>query len=186
MKLPNYPDFKILELSDKDTIESFAGRFPTSSDYYFPGWWSWDTESKTLISQLNGNLVTKRVDYLKGTFFYSFLGTSKVEETASLLVDRARSEGISEELKLILGVTVERFQDKSDWNVVEDPENHDYLLLVEKICGMKGGNLHSKRRKVNRFIELQCDSYCCRFTGFNFTKRSIRAMEALEQYNWKR
>lgn len=151
--IPLFPNFKPLELTDKIEITNFTKHFPSTSDYYFAGWWAWDVENLTQVSWLNGNLVARRIDYTTGNPFYSFLGVNKVEETANLLIDQAKNEGISEELKLIIGLTIEKFEDKDDWNVLEDPENNDYLLVVEKICTMQGSDLHSKRKKVNSFVE---------------------------------
>ena len=64
--IPQFPEFKSLELSDKKDIESFTKRFPPYSDFNFVSMWSWDIKEEIRISQLNGNLVVRFTDYLTG------------------------------------------------------------------------------------------------------------------------
>ncbi len=99
--IPNFPDFKPIELNDKDEIESFTKKFAPYSDFNFASMWSWDVKEEMRVSQLNGNLVVRFTDYLTGEPFYSFLGSNKPTETADALLTLAEKEGIPLHLKLV-------------------------------------------------------------------------------------
>lgn len=72
--IPEFPQFKVLELSDKGDIEVFTKKFPPYSDFNFVSMWSWDIKGDMRISQLNDNLVVRFTDYLTGNPFFSFFG----------------------------------------------------------------------------------------------------------------
>ena len=70
--IPEFPEFKKLELSDKEEVEKITSKFPPYSDFNFVSMWSWNIENKIWISQLYGNLVVHFTDYLTdGTFLSS-------------------------------------------------------------------------------------------------------------------
>lgn len=85
--IPEFPEFKKLELSDKKDIEQFTSKFPPYSDFNFVSMWSWDIKGEMRVSQLNDNLVVRFTDYLTGEPFYSFLGNNKVNDTAEKLLE---------------------------------------------------------------------------------------------------
>src|SRR3989344_4278099 len=99
--LPEFPKFKNLELSDKEAIEKITHKFPPYSDFNFVSMWSWDVKGEMRVSTLHGNLVVRFTDYLTGQPFYSFLGDSKVNETAEALLQLSKEEGLKAELKLV-------------------------------------------------------------------------------------
>ena len=99
--IPKFPDFKKLELSDKDIVEDFVSKYPPYSDFNFISLWAWDTDSKRMISELNNNLVVYFTDYLSGEPFISFIGTNKVERTSQELITYAQSLGIDPKLRFI-------------------------------------------------------------------------------------
>ena len=80
--IPEFPEFKKLELSDKEDVEAFTKKFPPYSDFNFVSMWSWDIKGEMRLSILNGNLVVRFTDYITGDPFYSFLGNNKTNETA--------------------------------------------------------------------------------------------------------
>ena len=72
--IPGFPEFKKLELSNKEEIENFTSKFPPYSDFNFISMWCWDIKGETRISKFNNNLVVRFTDYLKGNPFFSFFG----------------------------------------------------------------------------------------------------------------
>ena len=44
--LPEFPQFKKLELSDKEEVEKFTSKFPPYSDFNFVSMWSWDIKGE--------------------------------------------------------------------------------------------------------------------------------------------
>lgn len=44
--IPKFPEFKKLELSNKEEIENFTSKFPPYSDFNFVSMWCWDFRYK--------------------------------------------------------------------------------------------------------------------------------------------
>lgn len=55
--IPEFPEFKKLELSDEEKIEKITKKFPPYSDFNFVSMWSWNIYNTVTISQLKKNLV---------------------------------------------------------------------------------------------------------------------------------
>ncbi len=150
--IPQFPEFKKLELSDKEDVEKFTSKFTPTSDFNFAGTWSWDVREQMQISQLNGNYVVRFIDYLSGTPFYTFLGINEVADTAKKLLDLSEKEGLKAELKLIPEYMIENF-DTSVFKIEEDRDNFDYIYNLEELKEMKGGKYKKKRNLLSSFCK---------------------------------
>src|SRR5262245_9186402 len=131
-KLPTFPLFEHLELAHKDALQAIANQFPSYSDFNFISLFTWDIEGEVLVSSLNNNLIVKFTDYLDKSNFYSFLGTNKANETAKALIEYAKSNGDKSELKLVPHSVASQIS-KQQFEIVEDRDNHDYLLSIEDL-----------------------------------------------------
>ncbi len=148
--IPEFPEFKKLELSDKADVEAFTHKYPPYSDFNFVSMYSWNVQEKMEISQLNGNLVVKFTDYLTGEPFFSFLGNNKTTETAKSLLDLSSENGFAAKLKLIPEISLEGL-DKEKFLIEEDLDNHDYILSTKDMASMEGSDFSKKRNVVSKF-----------------------------------
>ncbi len=80
--IPQFPDFKHVEVDDREAVEAHTHRYEPYSDFNFTSLWAWDTSGERMISELNGNLVVRFTDYSTHEPFLSFLGDSQTEHTA--------------------------------------------------------------------------------------------------------
>ena len=149
--IPQFPEFKKLELTDKKDIESFTKRFPPYSDFNFASMWGWDTKGDMLVSQLNNNLVVCFTDYLTGEPFYSFLGDNEINDTAEKLISFSKEQSFPAHLKLIPEVSANGL-DRERFIVTEDRNNFDYMLAVESLKPHDGTlrPLSSRRKLINK------------------------------------
>ena len=150
--LPKFPSFKRLELSDKADIEKITNQFPPYSDFNFTSLWCWDTHDQILISELHNNLVVKFTDYQSLEPFYSFIGINDVDNTVVNLLNLAKKEEISMQIKLLPEETI-KFIDKTKFQIEEDIDNFDYILPIQNLSTYAGKKLGPKRNFVNRFIK---------------------------------
>jgi uncharacterized protein len=150
--IPQFPDFKKLELSDKDDVEKFTSKYPPYADHNFLGTLSWDVHEKILISQLNGNYVIRFADYSTGEPFYTYLGNNKVNETAKALLDISKKENIKLELKLIPEVSIEGL-DTNIFKIEEDRDNFDYVYDLSLLKDYTGHKFSKKRNAFTAFIK---------------------------------
>jgi len=151
--IPEFPEFKKLELSDKENIEKITSKFPPYSDFNFVSLWSWNTENKIRISILNGNLVVGFTDYLTKKPFLSFIGENKISETASKLITFSKENyGISL-LKLIPGEMV-GILEKSGFGVLPDVDSTDYVYRVDQLKDMHNWTGHQFSKGIEKFLKL--------------------------------
>src|SRR5437016_4527487 len=99
--LPQFPQFKELELSDAGDVQRYTARHAPFSDFNFAGLWSWNIDGSVLLCELNGNLVVRLGDCVTGEVFYSFLGDGSVNETVEALIDLSCRENLQPRLQLV-------------------------------------------------------------------------------------
>lgn len=148
--IPQFPEFKKLELSDKVDVEEFTSKFPPYSDFNFVSMWSWDFKGEMRISQLHENLVVRFTDYVTGEPFYSFIGDSKVDETVESLLELSKKEGLKQELKLVPEDCVKNL-DSKNFKIYEDMDNFDYIYNISELSALKGSKYETHRNLINQF-----------------------------------
>lgn len=150
--IPKFPEFKILELSDKKDVEKLISKYQTYSDFNFAGTWSWDVRDQMKISQLNENYVIRFINYLTGEPFYTFLGDNNVNDTIEKLLEISKKEGLSPILNLVPSDSVKNVDTKI-FKLEEDIDNFDYIYDLEEQKDFKGKKFGIKRREVVNFLK---------------------------------
>ncbi|MES2966229.1 MAG: phosphatidylglycerol lysyltransferase domain-containing protein [Patescibacteria group bacterium] len=154
--LPTFPEFKPLEVTDRDGILDIIKSFSPYSDFDFVSMWSWDYSNMMGVSQLNRNLVIKFSDYITGEYFYSFIGSNKLNETSSELLKHAKENNLLPYLKLVPQIVAHNLNTDS-FLITSDEDNDDYLLETGKLATLEGPDLSSKRRAVSIFTRTHGD-----------------------------
>lgn len=150
--IPVFPEFRPLTLADKPIVETFTAQYEPYSDFNFVSVWTNNIADDIQISNLNGNFVMKFRDYISNEPFYTFLGHSNVNETVSKLLSQAIQEKILRQLKLIPETVIKADPTLfKNFEVIEDIDNHDYIISIPKIKEMKGKHYLTKRRLVRIF-----------------------------------
>lgn len=150
--IPEFPKMKPIELSDREEVEKITKKYPPYSDFNFVSMWSWDIKGEMRISQLNNNLVVRFTDYLTSKAFYSFLGNNKVDETAKVLLELSKKEGLESKLELIPEDSIKNMN-ISKFSIKEERDHFDYILSVKNIFNYPGSDFQRHRNKVRRFIK---------------------------------
>lgn len=155
--IPEFPEFKKLELSDKIDIEKFTLKFPPYSDFNFISMWSWDIAGELRLSVLNKNLVVRFTDYLNSSRFYSFLGDNDQEKTASELIKLAKVEGLETQLKLIPEDLIKDISE-SDFIKNLDRDAFDYIYSVDHLANMHNWAQHTSGKNIRNYHK-SCTNY---------------------------
>jgi len=150
--IPEFPEFKGLELADKEDVEKFTKKFPPYSDFNFVSMWSWDIKGEMGLSVLNNNLVVRFTDYITGKPFYSFLGDNKVNETVEKLLEYSKEKGLNAQLKLVPEESIKGI-DTSKFKVEEDRDNFDYIYDIAALAEFKGSKYQSHRNSIRQFLK---------------------------------
>src|SRR3989344_4189442 len=148
--IPEFPEFKKLELSDKEDVEAFTKKFPPYSDFNFVSMWSWNIKDEIKISQLNNNFVVCFTDYITGEPFCSFLGDNKVNETAEKLIELSKKEGLEPKLKLVPEEAVNGSLEKK-FEAVLDQDTYDYIFSVSHLSKMNNWTKNSSGKNIRNF-----------------------------------
>jgi hypothetical protein len=164
--LPEFPEFKNLELSDREDIEKITMQYAPYSDFNFVSMWSYDNESKMQISQLHGNFVVKFADYETGEPFYTFLGSNETTDTARQLLELSEKENLEPVLKLLPEISVQGI-DQSAFKATEDRDHFDYIMGAEKLANMEVGHIRSHSNFNQRFIDEHGDLISTRILDLN-------------------
>lgn len=149
--IPVFPDFKNIELSDKNEVASFVSELKPYADFNFTNLWSWNTLETRKLSILNNNLVIQFSDYLDNSTFLSFIGDNKLDDTLKCLIEFSKSANADHSLKFITEETVKNVLGK-DIMVEEDTRNHDYVFSPELLATNPGKPFKSKRRAIQKFM----------------------------------
>lgn len=148
--LPQFPQFKRLQLSDQKDIEKISSEYEPYSDFDFSSIWSWNVNDNYLISELNGNLVVIFNDHFTDTPFYSYLGNQQVNRTLKKIFAFADSNSTSTVLQLIPEQSLKDI-DLKKYIIEIDPDNSDYIYDIKKLSNYSDPKLSNKRRLYNYF-----------------------------------
>jgi hypothetical protein len=168
--IPQFPDLKKLEASDKQEVETFTATFPPYSDFNFISMWSWDTSGEMALSQLNGNLVVRFTDYITGEPFYSFIGTTDADATARMLLETSARQGLAPVLRLIPN-DVATALDANIFGIEAKPDHADYVLSVDRLRTYGGGAFKMVRNNLRKFLK---NTPLARFEVLDLQRPEIR------------
>lgn len=153
--IPQFPEFKNIEWSDRKDVEQFTKDFLPYSDFNFVSLWSWNTREKMQLSQLHGNLVLLFYDYMTEKPFLSFIGKNCAEYTASILIEYSILHFQESCLRLIpesVAINIEC----SHFTITPDLDAHDYIISVPYLNSLDKlpTNKHQAARYYKRYMEL--------------------------------
>lgn len=151
--IPQFPEFKKLELQDKIEVDKYTQEFLPYSDFNFVSLWAWDIKEQVKLSILHNNLVVKFTDYLSGEPFYSFIGLNSPNETACKLLDYSISNGLKPELKLIPEDVIP-YLDQNIISASEDRDNYDYIYEIADLKDLSGKRFHQKSTQMRFFSKI--------------------------------
>lgn len=149
-RIPEFPAFKPLELSDQFEIEQWVKLFPPYSDFNFVSLWAWNTSGGCELSWLNDNLVVLFNDYSSGERLLSFIGVHKVDGTADTLLEFAARQGMAPELQLLPEMTARAISARFGRWLTWSPEHDDYVLSTADWSAMAGKSFRNKRHEISK------------------------------------
>ncbi len=148
--IPEFPEFKKLELADKEAVGNFTKDFPPYSDFNFVSMWSWDIKGEMRLSELNKNLVVLFTDYLTGEPFYSFIGNKDIESTVRTLIAFSSQNNLACKLKLVPEEVAQLITNDS-FTCLPDQDNFDYVYDTKLSYECRGKDYETQRNMINRF-----------------------------------
>jgi len=155
-----YPHFQPICLDVRLELQEYVQRFPPYSDFNVWNMMGWASQERRSYSFLNDNLVIRSWDCYDNRYAYSVLGASRIDDTLRELCHNITW------LELIPEIVVRSISDRRHFTIEEDPDNHDYILSMEKLINLSGNSLYSIRVEVSRFAKYYPD-HRIKFLDFN-------------------
>jgi hypothetical protein len=154
--IPKFPQFKKIELSDKEEIEGFIKKYPPYSDFNFTNMWIWNLGDGISLSVLNKNLVVKFIDYKNGQPFLSFLGENMINETAEEMISFSEKNYKDNVLRLVPEIVTSHL-DKSKFEIANDLDSHDYVYSILELSEMDSWSHSSLSKGIRQFAKKNPD-----------------------------
>lgn len=149
--LPQFPEFKDLDLSDQATFNDFLSKFPLeASEYTFTNLFAFSMAYNFRSSMLHNNLII-----LKDTAPVSMfcpVGHSGISNTLDETFGYLKKRTELPYLERVPESFVRAYlRDDENYIAEEDRDNFDYVYNVKDLIALKGKKFHDKKNKVNKF-----------------------------------
>jgi hypothetical protein len=154
-QIPDFPYFVPIGLEHSKAIKDFVRQFPAYSDFNFLSLYCWNTDGSMAVAELNNNLVFRFSDYTTNEVFYTLIGDDRLTDTCHALLKEAKKQNYLPSLKLVPESCAASLSEAHTLNVLEDQDQHDYLLSVPLLVELQGRKLAHTRELVNRFKREQ-------------------------------
>jgi hypothetical protein len=152
-----FPDFKCIEIEDRDIIAGYARDFGlTSCEYSFANLYSWKD-----VHQRSWSLYHDRLLVLDITNDNLFLPAGKSLGTRDLvyLSRELQGRGMSGNVTMVPEAFVESHPDLAQHYRIEKQRHAaDYIYAVEKLIALKGRKLQKKKNLISQF-KRACPDY---------------------------
>lgn len=143
-----FSQFKKVELSDKETFDSFFKKFPPEiSELTFTNIFAWQEAYNFKFSIVNDALLIGSFQNNKTSFFYPIGKASTIGLLKEMLITSKSPVELfraPEHIKDIL-------KKENDLKIAEDRDNFDYVYLASDLINLKGKKFDAKRNFIKRF-----------------------------------
>lgn len=137
--------FKPLTLSDISIIQNYVNQFKPYSDFNFISMYSWSLHSQVKYCLQSDALYISLPDYLSQKPVFSFLCKNNYEEHLEKFVEWLKYNSLPIRFDLVprdVAIEVQKILIRrgSVYKMVENRDNFDYILDVNRIAQARGEN----------------------------------------------
>lgn len=143
--LPEYPNFKPLEIEDKDIISQYLGLSPRKiCELALANFFIWKDFDRSSLTFINQNLCILMHHPSESPYFLEPLGKNKLDETVDIcLKHAARIARASEDFVALLP--------QQQYQIICQRNHYDYVYLTKYLAELKGRKFDGKRNHIKRF-----------------------------------
>lgn len=149
--IATFPEFSDVTSELQPEIQAFTHQFPDYSDFNFVSLQSWNIDNGVQLAWLNQNLVCQFRDYQTGKSALSFLGNHQATQTAHTLLDQVQQANPTQpaQLELVPESSLGDIPSDGTLQVVEDPDNFDYVISMPLLAKLEGSAFTNVRKAAN-------------------------------------
>lgn len=152
MSLPRFPEFKIIELDDRNVLAAAIARHPSEvCELHFANIFPWRHFEHSKLTVVNGNICILCEPPSEPAYFLQPIGESEIEGTLRTCLSFApRLSRIEESFAAIYG---------GPYRCELDRDNFDYVYLSEDLITLKGKKYDGKRNRIRKFERTYAYDY---------------------------
>lgn len=148
------PGFKQLEIADKPVLDGFfQAEPPQASEYSFTNLFMWRRKYKPRWSISHECLLVILEETGGKLLGLQPVGLGNKIAALDHLCRIFESQGLIPMIGRATDDFVDAFVDESRFDLIEDPDNSDYVYLAEKLIKLSGNKYHRKKNHLNRFLK---------------------------------
>jgi uncharacterized protein len=151
VRVPSFPEWTPVYRDVREDIERLT-EGTKLSDYNYISLTCWDISHEARVSNLNDNLILRYPDYITGQHNYSFIGKNRLQDTVSQLLKIAGHDTNDKRIQLVPEQEARLLARKSKFKVVEDRDNHDYVISMPAVAKRSGKAFLHVRSAFNKFV----------------------------------
>lgn len=146
--------FKRIEITDKPVFDQFfLSDPPQASEYTFTNLFMWKRKYDTKWT-VSHNCLVVILELAPGKLMaLQPVGPGNKTEALNFLCRVLESQDLNPLIGRVTDDFVDMFVDGSRFDLMEDPDNSDYVYLAEKLIKLSGNKYHRKKNHLNRFIK---------------------------------
>ena len=146
LSVPEFPEFKPLELKDKEWVEGMLRRFPPETcEMTFANMFIWRNVERPSWTMIDGTLCVLCRPDSEPPYFLPPAGPGDPIKVAAACFDRVpRMSRVPESSAGLLAV---------DFAVTPDRDNADYVYRTRDLAELKGKKFDGKRNRIRKFTK---------------------------------
>jgi len=144
MILPHFPEFKFIELGDRDLLTAAIARHPSEAcEFHFANVFLWRHFERSKLTEINGNLCVLCEPPSEPAYFLQPIGEAATEATLRTCLSFApRLSRVDESFALRYG---------RGYRLELDRDNFDYVYQAKDLAELKGKKYDGKRNRIRKF-----------------------------------
>jgi hypothetical protein len=145
-----FPEFKLIDLADRDLFEETISRHPSEAcEVHFASLYLWRHFEHSKVTVINGNLCVLCEPPSEPAYFLQPIGEKDMEGTIRTCLSFApRLSRVDESFALRHGGV---------FRCELDRDNFDYVYLAEELAELRGKKFDGKRNRIRKFEK--CNAY---------------------------
>lgn len=152
--LPQFPEFKDVDLSSQEVFNRFLSRFPLeASEYNFTNIFAFRKAYSFKVSLLYDNLMILRDSEPVSVFCP--VGNSQIPKVFEQLFSYMRTRTEDPYLERVPESFVKKYLTVNKNLIAQEERDHfDYVYLVKELAQLRGNKFHDKKNKINKFKSI--------------------------------
>jgi len=148
--------FREFKLSDKEVFDRCkACRHFMGAERSFACMYTWQYGYNVQVAMEENLLFIRGGKSEQDAYYLMPIGCGDIRRGIDLIMEDAHSRGIKTVFRQIYEDDIALLKNEYGFSIEEDRDMADYVYLVDRLIGLKGKKLHSKRNFLNRFMQTE-------------------------------